>query len=355
MAVNSEKYNLEDCSEEDIMNIRPTKLLAASVFAVTTIFASQTAMAKDANLVFYSSLTTSAQATLNKAIEKQFPDIKIETITAGGVSLYQRFVAERMAGKGKIDLLHFSYTPGWYHLAKEGWVKDTVTKYPEAAGHPDWAKDTKAHWVGLRAPSLQVIYNTDNVKPSEVPKSFAELITPKWKNRLVLVDPFQSAGLWDFFYGSKQFGEKYIKGLLANGTLVQSRMGSSTERVATGERDVTMVFEYIAIRRINKGAKIKIAKMKEGTPVIPASFGMIKDGPNPKNAEKVYRWVISKAGQTVITQQVKINSARTDVPHVEGIPYPFTPLFADWKKVADEQKHYREFMTKHIREGKKKK
>lgn len=329
--------------------------LVLLVIAVAGVIAPQSAGAKKSKLVFYSSLTTAAQATLVKAIEKKFPNIKVKSITAGGVSLYQRFVAERMAGKGKIDLLHFSYTPGWYHLAKEGWVKDVVTKFPEAKGHPAWAKDTKAHWVGLRAPSLQVIYNTDNVKPGEEPKSFAELVKPKWKNRLVLVDPFQSAGLWDFFYGSAEFGEKYIKGLLYNGALVQSRMGSSTERVATGERDVTMVFEYIAIRRINKGAKIKIAKMKEGTPVIPASFGMIKNGPNPKNAEKVYRWVISKEGQTVITQDVKINSARTDVPHVKGIPYPFKPLYANWKKVADEQKHYRKFMTKHIREAKKKK
>jgi len=327
---------------------------AATVFAIGTFMASQATHAKDANLVFYSSLTTAAQATLVKAIEKKFPDIKVESITAGGVSLYQRFVAERTAGKGKIDLLHFSYTPGWYHLAKEGWVKN-VTQFPEAKNFPDWGKDENAQWVGLRAPTLQVIYNTDNVKPGEEPKSFAELTQPKWKNRLVLVDPFQSAGLWDFFYGSKQFGENYIKGLLYNGALVQSRMGASTERVATGERDVTMVFEYIAIRRINKGAKIKIAKMKEGTPVVPASFGMVKGGPNPKNAEKVYRWILSKEGQSVITQDVKINSARSDVPHVKGIPYPFKPLYADWSKVYKGQDKYRAFMTKHIREAKKKK
>ena len=69
----------------------------------------------------------------------------------------------------------------------------------------------------------------------------------------------------------------------------------------------------------------------------------------------MYRWILSKEGQTVITQNVKINSARTDVPHVKGIPYPFTPLYADWEKVANEQKKYRAFMTKHIREAKRKK
>ena len=278
----------------------------------------------------------------------------MESITAGGVSLYQRFVAERMAGKGAIDLIHFSYTPGWYHLAKEGWVTPGVTRFPEAAGFPEWAKDENAHWVGLRAPTLQVIYNTDNVKPEEVPTSWAEFTKPKWKNRLVLVDPFQAAGLWDFFYANKDFGEEYIKGLLNNGALVQSRMGASTERVATGERDVTFVFEYIAIAQMSKGAKIKFAKMREGTPVIPASFGMIKNGPNPKNAEKVFRWIISKEGQTVITQDVKINSGRTDVPPVKGIPYPFKPLYADWEKVYKEQDKYRAFMTKHIREAKSK-
>ena len=336
------------------MKLYVKSILVSLVIAGIVAFTSQAAVAQKSNLIFYSSLTTAAQATLVKGIEKKFPDIKVQSITAGGVSLYQRFVAERSVGKGKIDLLHFSYTPGWYHLAREGWVKN-VTQLPEAKNFPAWGKDEKAQWVGLRAPTLQVIYNTDNVKPGEAPTSFAELTGPKWKNRLVLVDPFQSAGLWDFFYGSKEFGEKYIKGLLYNGTLVQSRMGASTERVATGERDVTMVFEYIAIRRINKGAKIKIAEMKEGTPVIPASFGMIKDGPNPKNAERVYRWILSKEGQTVITQNVKINSARSDVPHVKGIPYPFTPLYADWEKVANEQKKYRAFMTRHIREAKRKK
>ncbi|HAA91041.1 MAG: hypothetical protein CMM48_01215 [Rhodospirillaceae bacterium] len=336
------------------MTFRKINWLAASAFATAAFFASHGAMAKKSNLIFYSSLTTAAQGTLVKAIEKKFPNIKVESITAGGVSLYQRFVAERTAGKGKIDLLHFSYTPGWYHLAKEGWV-DKVTQFPEAQKFPAWGRDEKAQWVGLRAPTLQVIYNTDNVKPGEEPKSFAELTKPKWKDRLVLVDPFQSAGLWDFFYGASGFGEKYIKGLLYNGALVQSRMGASTERVATGERDVTMVFEYIAIRRINKGAKIKIAKMKEGTPVVPASFGIVKGAPNRANAEKVYRWILSKEGQTVITQDVKINSARSDVPHVKGIPYPFKPLYANWEKVANEQKKYRSFMTKHIREAKKKK
>ncbi len=333
------------------MKYRLKSMLPVLAFAAAAL-APQSARAQDANLIFYSSLTTAAQGTLVAAIEKKFPDVKVESITAGGVSLYQRFVVERMAGKGKIDLMHFSYTPGWYHLAKEGWVMPGITKFPEAEGFPAWAKDEKAHWVALRAPTLQVIYNTDNVKPSEVPTSWAEFTQPKWKNRLVLVDPFQSAGLWDFFYASKDFGEAYIKGLLDNGALVQSRMGASTERVATGERDVTFVFEYIAIAQMNKGAKIKFAKMKEGTPVVPASFGMIKDGPNAKVAEKVYRWILSKEGQTVITQDVKINSARTDVPPVKGIPYPFTALFADWEKVYSEQDKYRAFMTKHIREAK---
>jgi iron(III) transport system substrate-binding protein len=333
------------------MKYRLATLLAVSAFAASAL-APQSARAQDANLVFYSSLTTAAQATLVQAIEKKFPDIKVESITAGGVSLYQRFVVERMAGKGKIDLMHFSYTPGWYHLAKEGWVTPGVTKFPEAAGFAGWAKDETAHWVGLRAPTLQVIYNTDNVKPGDVPTSWADFTKPKWKNRLVLVDPFQSAGLWDFFYASKDFGEEYIKGLLNNGALVQSRMGASTERVATGERDVTFVFEYIAIQQMSKGAKIKFAKMKEGTPVIPASFGMIKDGPNPKNAEKVFRWILSKEGQTVITQEVKINSGRSDAPPVKGIPHPFEPLYADWEKVYKEQDKYRAFMTKHIREAK---
>ena len=110
---------------------------------------------------------------------------------------------------------------------------------------------------------------------------------------------------------------------------MQSRMGASTERVATGERDVTMVFEYIAIRRINKGAKIALVLPKREHLLFRRLLG--QRCTNQKMLES-FRWIY-QGRQTVITQDVKINSARSDVPHVKGIPYPFKAISSDAEKV----------------------
>ena len=79
------------------MKLYVKSILVSLVIAGIVAFTSQAAVAQKSNLIFYSSLTTAAQATLVKGIEKKFPDIKVQSITAGGVSLYQRFVAERSA------------------------------------------------------------------------------------------------------------------------------------------------------------------------------------------------------------------------------------------------------------------
>jgi iron(III) transport system substrate-binding protein len=332
----------------------PRVLLFLTLLLVVALSVPRAWAAKE--VLFYSSITTAGQRALVKGIEGAFSGLKVNWVRAGGVGMYHRFVTERMAGKGKIDILHFSYVPGWFHLQSQGWVIPGVADLGGAKKFPDWAKNRKAHFVALRTPTLQVVYNPDKVKPHEVPKSWKEFITPKWKNRLAMNDPFDSAGVWDFFYGSKDFGEKYIIEILKNRPLIQRGMGSATERVSTGERDVTFIFEYIGLGRMRKGANIKFAPpMKEGVPIIPAPFGLIKGGPNPEIAKKVFDFMVSKKGQMVMSQKVLTYSGRADVPPPPGLK-PLSELkllHSDWGKVFREQDRYRALLGKHRARRKK--
>lgn len=323
----------------------------ARSLVVFAIFGATTAKVLASEVLFYGSLSTVGFKALVDSIEKQVPGVKVTWIRAGGVGVYQRFVSERMAGKGKIDLLHTSYTPGWFHLADEKWVVPGVADFAEAKAFPEWAKDRKSHFVSLRTPTLQVVYNPEKVKPNEVPKTWKEFLTPKWKGRIVLPDPFEAAGVWDFFYGSKDFGEDYIVRLLKNDVLIQRAMGSSIERVNTGERDVTFAFEYLGIEVIRQGSKVKFAKMQDGYPVIPAPLGIIEGGPNTETAKKVFSYLISKDGQTVMAKAVGTYSGRPDVVPPEGFPplKELKLLHSDWNKVLKEQDRYRDLMTRNLR------
>ena len=334
----------------NFLKMKKVMSIGVAAFIGATALGSH-AKAED-TVLFYSSLTTRAQQELVKGVEAAFDGLKVEWVRAGGVGLFQRFAAERSVGKGKIDLLHFSYAPGWPMLADNDWVVEGVAEMPEAEGFYDWAKDSETHTVALRTPTLRVVYNTENVSPDEIPTSWQEFITDKWKGRIVMNDPFESAGTWDFFYGNEEvFGKEYISKLLANDTLVQRGMGGATDIVARGERDVSFVFEYIVTNRIQKGAKIAIAEMEEGVPVIPAPFGMIKGGPNPEIAKKVFAWIIGPEGQKIIVDQVLTYSGRKDV----APPPMMKPLseekliHSDWTKVYKEQDEYRDFITKNLK------
>lgn len=155
---------------------------AVGVLAALVMCIAPLSRALGEEVIFYGSLSTVGFRVLVDAIEKNFPRVKMTWIRAGGVGVYQRFLSERMAGKGKIDLLHTSFTPGWYDLAERKWVIAGVEDFPEAKGFPDWAKDRTSHFVSLRTPTLQVVYNPDKVKPNEVPTSWKEFLTPTKKD-----------------------------------------------------------------------------------------------------------------------------------------------------------------------------
>ncbi|MCF3936142.1 extracellular solute-binding protein [Acuticoccus sp. M5D2P5] len=325
------------------------KLLLSMAGAAAMQAAVSTAHAE--TLQFYSSLTTDANTAFMEKILEKFPETDIEWVRAGGVGLFQRFVTERYAGAGNIDLLHFSYTPGWYLLADEGWVVEGVAEGGEADAFVDFAKDTDADFVALRVSTLRVVYNTENVSPEEVPTTWAELVSDKWKGRIVMNDPFESAGTWDFFWGSDDFGKPFIDGLFANDILMQRGMGGQVDAVVRGERDIAPVFEYLAVAAMERGAPLAFADLEEGVPVVPGPFGIIADAPNPELAEKVFEYLISQEGQTVMVDNVGTYSGRPDVAPPADLP-PLADLKvmqSNWEKVYQEQDEYRDYMNEKIR------
>lgn len=298
----------------------------------------------------YTSITSEPQLKLEKRLNEKFPGVDFDWVRGGGIGIFQRFVSERSAGKGKIDLIHFAYTPGWYYLAEQDWVTPGVASDGEAIHYPDWAKSKDAHFVALRTPTLRVVYNTDKVKPEEIPTSWHEFTTDRWRGRLAVSDPFEAAGVWDFFYGSDEFGKDYIVKLLKNDILISRQMGSALDAVARGERDVSFIFDYIAQVRMEKDPKIKFADMKEGVPIIPTPIGLVKDGGNPDLARKVLDFLLSRDGQKIIVEDVKTYSARSDMPPPAGLKplNELTLLSADFGKVYREQSSFRQLISRNL-------
>src|SRR5262249_30282084 len=65
-------------------------------------------------------------------------------------------------------------------------------------------------------------YNTNLVKPGEEPRSYQDLLDPKWKGKIYLNNPLYGEspdGWMDIFVRAKILPEDYFVKLYANGTL----------------------------------------------------------------------------------------------------------------------------------------
>src|SRR5262244_1229357 len=169
----------------------------------------------------YVSLATSAMTKLVAAMNKRFPKLKIEFVRAGSVETVKRFVAERQAGRIGADLIHGADTGGFEYFAQKGWLDTRLAALPLTKDFRDGFYDKDAGWVAARATGIAVVYNTRLVKKEDAPKSWTELIEPKWKGRIAISDPTRAGSSFSHLYAMwKMYGTDYLAKFAQNQVFV---------------------------------------------------------------------------------------------------------------------------------------
>ena len=127
------------------------------------------------------------------AFEGRFPGIKLAAVSGASATLEERFLADHAAGNQKVDA-EISTKFAWIEKAlKEKAIEpidqinpDILKTWPTGS----WRWETQSGTVAVvfnRA--LGIAYNTDLVKGSLVPKQYADLANPAFKDQLLGMDP----------------------------------------------------------------------------------------------------------------------------------------------------------------------
>jgi iron(III) transport system substrate-binding protein len=288
----------------------------------------------------YVSIATSAVAKLVAALKLHFPNLKIEFVRAGSVETVRRFVAERQAGRIGADLIHGADPGGFEYFAQKGWLDRRLAELPLTKDYRDGFYDRTAGWVALRATGIAPVYNTQLVKKENLPRTWKELIEPKWKGRVAISDPTRAGSSFSHLYAMwKMYGADWIEKFAKNGVFVAGDGTATREAVANGERDIAPVSEYDAITFRKEGRPIEVAWVEDGTIMVPAPIGLIKDSPNAANAFALAQYMLSREGQQIIADVILTWSARKDVKAPDGKPELDSVKLAtfDWDKAAAEK------------------
>jgi iron(III) transport system substrate-binding protein len=168
-------------------------------------------------LVIY--MTQAFEPVFREVFQSKYPRIKVTMVTGRGFELGQRIMNERRAGKYIADIyISGNITPlTVFHRAKILEPIKSLLLLPEVVDPSNWYEgkhhyddpENRYIFVFEGTPrSGEITYNTKLVNPSEI-KSYWDLLNPKWKGKIVSVDPLVSGPISAaqiFFYKHPRFG-----------------------------------------------------------------------------------------------------------------------------------------------------
>lgn len=273
---------------------------------------------KEGEIVFYGTMELTLSQKLASLFTKKYPFIKTNVIRLGSERLAERVTIEAQAKTVKADVIHESEMD-FYGLLKKGFI-DSYDSPQRAAFRPQY-KDEKGFWT-VNSETLNVIaYNTNLVKGSDVPKSFADLLAPKWKGK-ILIDENESK--WMAAAIAVWGEEKTLDFLRKVAALNPRVLGGHSQMqtlLAAGDAAIVAISLVHGVELLKRqGAPIDWVAVE---PLISRQFALalLKGAPHP-NAGKLYiDFMLSKETQQELASG-GYNSGRRDfeAPILKQIP-----------------------------------
>ncbi len=137
---------------------------------------------KEGALSLYTSRVAEDSTPLTGAFTRKY-GIAVQVWRASNQDIIQRTVAESRAGRCPADVIS-SGTPALEPLYRERLLQPVQS--PTTAELLPQALRPHGAWVGVSVNIISAAYNTNLVKPQDVPKSYDDLKSPKWKDRLAV-------------------------------------------------------------------------------------------------------------------------------------------------------------------------
>ncbi len=274
---------------------------------------------QEGTVVWYTSIELQTAEKFAKAFEAAHPGIKVQVERNGAERIVQRLAQERASNIKAADVLECSDMPALYEWKRQGWLAAFVPA--DVAKWPADQRDPDGYFATVRLTLSPIQYNTRMIKPEEAPKSFADLLDPKWKSKMVKAHPGYSGTIMTVtFEVARDIGWDYYKKLGQQQVMQVQSAADPPKKVAQRERPVAADGgEYLPLQMIEKGAPLALVYPAEGTPSIPGGAGIAVDAPHPRAARVFAINQFSREGQQLLGDAARLRSFHPEVKLPEGM------------------------------------
>ncbi len=240
---------------------------------------------KEGGVTFYASFLG---ADFQKQIVETFTEeygIPVTVLDVRAPELRERIRTEHATGRvaGDVHWTGFSALD----MIAEGLI-GTFGAIPNAKNVSDSLKDLiNDQYVPTHAGFYGIMINTNEVKPEDEPKSWTDLLDPKWKGRILSDDMrAQGGGLNLFAATYKAHGKEFHEKMAAQAPVFSRDIGNDERRVARGEFPLRIPQFYGSFGQL-EGLPVKFIMPEEGAPYTQGLMVMLDGAPHP-NAAKLF-------------------------------------------------------------------
>lgn len=306
---------------------------------------------KEGKLVWYSPVVEEDKVKYLAMFKEKYPWVDVsEYLRLQTGKLYAKIEPEMQQNVQSADILTLSEIALVYDFQKKGyWMEygsGEMKNYDKK-----WKSNPEGLWVSSWINIAGIAWNPNKVKADEAPKTYTDLLNPKWGNgQICFKDSASGLQYAQWAMIVKLHGEQFWDKMAAQKPVGLAGTAQQYEKVVNGEILINGLGQTSTyVQQKKSGAPIEIALPKEGVPFTSLSTGIVKNAPHPATSKLFIDWLLSQEGQKAIT-----TTSQDPVTMMNGPAPDLTPPMSelnvwqpdDWEKYMAEQPAWREKWNK---------
>jgi iron(III) transport system substrate-binding protein len=287
---------------------------------------------KEGKLAFYTAMDLQLAERFGRTFEARFPGIAVRVERSGAERVFQRIDQEYQSNIHAVDVANTADQAHCIIWKRKDWLapympEDVAKYYDKAYYDPDGLHLTTRVLVSPMG------YNTNLVKKEDAPKSFADLLDPKWAGKMVKAHPAYSGTIMNStFQVARDLGWDYLEKLAKQRVMQVQSATDTPKKIELGERAIMVDGAgYLVIQAKEKGAPVEIVYPAEGTPLATSPSALFRAAPNPNAGRLFQNWLHSRDAQ-----QILVDFARQYSPHSQTVEKPGVRRLADIKLMKED-------------------
>lgn len=288
---------------------------------------------QERKVVYYTTMTLSQSEKVAEKFQKKYPFLKVDLFRTGGGPLLNKIQAEARGGLHAWDAVS-----GRGEMVLPLMDAKLLASYrsPQSKFLAQDLVDAEGYWTAYYVNPYVLGYNTNRVKKEDVPKTYEQLLEPRWKGKTISIDD-EAYGLLSGLIRAwgKEKAVEYFKKLAAQEPVVMRGNTNRVQLTVAGEYDLIVAYAPTIQRETSRGAPIDWVPL-EPTPVQVNPVMLAAKAPHPNAAKLFIDFLLSKEGQKMLVGFRRI-------PVHEEVEADPPRLFKGYKRIVEHPEEYRSF------------